>query len=221
MSVIAVPDLHGSMRLLEKVLERFPDRPLVFLGDLIDRGPHSKQVVRLVRRLVQEGRAKLCLGNHEQMAIRAVLSEGEAARAAHMDWLRCGGNATVQSYGWDAQGWSELNVDLHWIQSHAQRVIVEDGVLYCHAMRPLASKDGAFDAFDARVTWGRPHVDTLESLPDGVRYSVHGHTIFKDPVVDLWNFQAAWIDLGGDLRTENWQGRFCVWDASQEKAILL
>src|SRR5947209_2596705 len=69
-----VGDVHGERQTLERLLDhlgydeagRHPqDRRLVFLGDLVDRGPDSPGVVRRVRDLVEAGRAQCILGNHE------------------------------------------------------------------------------------------------------------------------------------------------------------
>ncbi len=68
-----VGDVHGERRALEALMAaagydragRHPEgRSLVFVGDLVDRGPDSPGVVDLVRRLVESGRAQAVLGNH-------------------------------------------------------------------------------------------------------------------------------------------------------------
>ena len=46
-----------------------PDRQIVFLGDFIDRGPENTAVIRIVRELVDAGRAQAIMGNHELNAI--------------------------------------------------------------------------------------------------------------------------------------------------------
>lgn len=46
-----------------------PDRQIVFLGDFIDRGPENGAVVRIVRELMDSGRAQAIMGNHELNAI--------------------------------------------------------------------------------------------------------------------------------------------------------
>ena len=74
-----VGDVHGYIDELHDLLFRLgydqsgfhPEgRRLVFLGDLIDRGPDSPAVVRLVRQLVAAGRAQCVLGNHDFNVLR-------------------------------------------------------------------------------------------------------------------------------------------------------
>lgn len=48
---------------------RHPSRNVVFVGDLIDRGPKQVEVYRLVRAMCEAGSARCVLGNHEFNAI--------------------------------------------------------------------------------------------------------------------------------------------------------
>ena len=79
-----IGDVHGcydALRRLGEALgydENFhhPDgRVLVFVGDLVNRGPESVRVLRLVSRLVCEGRARLTLGNHDDALNRWLTGE--------------------------------------------------------------------------------------------------------------------------------------------------
>ena len=70
-----VGDVHGEIEPLQQLLSVLgydPDdgthpegRQLIFVGDLFDRGPNSPEVFRLVRTMVDGGRARMVLGNHE------------------------------------------------------------------------------------------------------------------------------------------------------------
>jgi serine/threonine protein phosphatase 1 len=76
-----VGDIHGEIEHLERILHRLPEPgrgdTLVFLGDYVDRGPHSREVVERLRALPARTPAKVvCLrGNHEDAWLR-VRSEG-------------------------------------------------------------------------------------------------------------------------------------------------
>lgn len=61
---LAVGDLHGDIKTLEKILKEWPP-PYLFLGDYVDRGDHGVEVVRLVLQLALEGKAIALRGNHE------------------------------------------------------------------------------------------------------------------------------------------------------------
>lgn len=103
----AIGDVHGRDDLLAELLARIEAdsaaRPpaklvLVFLGDLIDRGPSSAQVVERLRTYSRPGtRLVFLTGNHEEVLFRILA--GEASLIS--DWLRFGGAECLQSYGLD------------------------------------------------------------------------------------------------------------------------
>jgi serine/threonine protein phosphatase 1 len=103
----AVGDIHGRLDLLERILaliERdIASRPprknyVVFLGDLIDRGPESAGVVERLRGWRPSfARPVFLAGNHEEVLLRIV--GGDASVVA--DWLRFGGAECAASYGID------------------------------------------------------------------------------------------------------------------------
>lgn len=79
-----VGDVHGEIEALLALLHRLgidPDRrtaarPVVFIGDLIDRGPDSVAVVELVSHLADAGIAHCVLGNHELNLLKGDHKEG-------------------------------------------------------------------------------------------------------------------------------------------------
>lgn len=93
---IVIGDVHGHydglMRLLMATAPSAEDQ-VYFLGDLIDRGPKSFQVVNFVR----ESGYRCLLGNHEQLLIDSFPNGSIAPNALHA-WLHSGGQATVASY---------------------------------------------------------------------------------------------------------------------------
>jgi serine/threonine protein phosphatase 1 len=92
-----VGDIHGCIWELEQLLRELPaDDPLIFLGDYIDRGPHSKEVVDRV--MLERHRAKYLLGNHEDMLLAYFKRPGSIEADA---WLHPanGGRQTLSSYG--------------------------------------------------------------------------------------------------------------------------
>jgi len=97
---IAIGDIHGcatALRNLLGLLELTADDTLVMLGDAIDRGPDSRDVLEQL--IAIGGRCHLVpiLGNHEQMLLDAV-----DGKIPLQDWLMHGGAETLDSYGHDA-----------------------------------------------------------------------------------------------------------------------
>ncbi len=79
-----VGDVHGEIDALRALLARLGcdvargrvDRPIVFVGDLVDRGPDSVAVVLLVQQLVEAGVAQVVLGDHELNVLTGAAKEG-------------------------------------------------------------------------------------------------------------------------------------------------
>lgn len=79
-----IGDVHGEIEALERLLVRLgvegnthtQQRRLVFVGDLVDRGPDSPAVVRRVRGLVEAGVAQVVVGNHEVNLLSGAEKEG-------------------------------------------------------------------------------------------------------------------------------------------------
>jgi serine/threonine protein phosphatase 1 len=104
-----VGDIHGRLDLLDQLLAQIEEdlkrRPvrkalLVFVGDLIDRGPHSAQVIERLRTYRRTGvRTIFLLGNHEEVLLRILRGD----RALISSWLRFGGIQCLESYGVNAK----------------------------------------------------------------------------------------------------------------------
>jgi serine/threonine protein phosphatase 1 len=87
-----IGDIHGCVRQLDEVVSSAIDNAehLVFLGDYVNRGPHSRQVLDYLIALDVE--ATFLAGNHDTSLLRALENEG------FDDFLRIGGAPTVLSY---------------------------------------------------------------------------------------------------------------------------
>jgi serine/threonine protein phosphatase 1 len=102
-----VGDVHGRLDLLEQLLAKIHSelqrRPasktlLVFVGDLIDRGPSSAQVIERLRTYRREGiRPLFLLGNHEEVLLRIL----DGDKTLIPSWLKFGGLQCLESYGVD------------------------------------------------------------------------------------------------------------------------
>ncbi len=105
---VAIGDVHGARRALETLLAAVDPRPddlVVTVGDYVDRGPDSAGVIRCLLDLATRCHLLPIRGNHDQMMLDARRDEYELAL-----WLRCGGDATLASYG---GGLESVHAD-HW-----------------------------------------------------------------------------------------------------------
>lgn len=199
-TVYAVGDIHGRADLLETMLRMIEAddtaeggaSEIVFLGDYVDRGPASRDVLeRLAGLAAGAGRPVSCLmGNHEAMMLDFLDGTGDGG---HL-WLDNGGIATLHSFGVDgleaerdgaamAHGKAALagaiGPDLlGWIRALPRRV-QRGNVHFVHAG---ARSDAPMEAQDPEVLiWARP---TARTAPrDDGQWVVHGHTIVAGPFV--------------------------------------
>ena len=168
----AVGDIHGCLDKLDRLLAACEAhagaRPAryVFLGDYIDRGPHSRGVIE---RLMAEQAARpgtvVCLrGNHEQMAVDA-----HARASAVPLWLANNALSTLRNY--DGRRISPEH--LAWLE--ALPFCHDDGLrFFVHAgidlTVPLAAQ-----APEVMVWMREPFLSECDAVDCG-RFIVHGHT---------------------------------------------
>src|SRR3954453_13775659 len=94
--LIAIGDVHGCFHALDAVLnaiEPTRDDRIVFLGDMVDSGKETREVLERIIALKKECDVVLIQGNHEEMMYAA--RENEKALRY---WENCGGVATLNSY---------------------------------------------------------------------------------------------------------------------------
>jgi len=85
-----IGDVHGCANTLENLLKkmgyvhvdgcyRHPERKVIFVGDIVDRGPRIREALHIVKNMVDAGEAEIVLGNHEYNAM-AYCTRGRDAK---------------------------------------------------------------------------------------------------------------------------------------------
>ena len=95
--IIAIGDIHGCSVALRTLLEEIrptEDDTIISLGDIVDRGPNSRECVDLLLEVGQTSALQVILGNHEEMMLAVVKEE-----TGPQEWLKHGGVQTLDSYG--------------------------------------------------------------------------------------------------------------------------
>lgn len=188
--IYAVGDIHGNLKELKTLLDFvFTQDPLtendlvVFLGDYIDRGPASCEVVNYVRDFRASNPNTLCLqGNHEEMLLSFLGVSGE-----HGDfYLANGGMQCFDSYGITVSNdRSKIRREfpdehIEFFSSLEVGVIVGHFILVHAGIRPTVPLEEQ-DSHDLR--WIR-----REFIHNQHRFGktvVFGHTAFNGLFVDL------------------------------------
>ncbi len=190
-----VGDIHGRLDLLEDLLAKIhaelQHRPsdktlLVFVGDLIDRGPASAQVIERLRTYRRAGiQPVFILGNHEEVLLRIV--EGDTSLVE--SWLEFGGLQCLQSYGVDFTRFLGKSADelVEIVRSAVPAIHVEflesfidswrfGDYLFVHAgIRPGIALE---EQRQSDLRWIR--APFLRDERDHGFVVVHGHTISED-----------------------------------------
>lgn len=174
-------DVHGCLDQLARLVELCERdagegrSKLIFLGDFIDRGPHSRGVIEFLMDLQKWSPDEIiCLrGNHEDLLLSAL--EGEDAE---LSWVSNGGDSTLTSYRATSPGQVPAK-HIEWIRSlplfhdDGMRFFVHAGV---HPDRPLHQQR------PRDLLWIREPF--LSSDTDFGRLIVHGHTPIPSGVPD-------------------------------------
>ncbi len=206
---IVIGDVHGHYDTLLALLDTISptsEDELYFLGDLIDRGPKSAQVVDLVMR----NQFKCLRGNHEEMLLD-VVGTGEVSVELYQSWLYSGGHATVDSYD------SKIPQDhIDWIKNLPLYLDLGDYWLVHAGVDPRISltKQGA-DQF----CWIRDDFHGSDQAFFKNKLIITGHTItFTLPGVQPGQIAAGkgWLDIETGAYHHN-SGWMTALDLNQHK----
>lgn len=97
MRILAIGDVHGCAGALQTLLEFVQPTSsdtLIMLGDLIDRGPDSNQVIETLIQLQARTNLIVIRGNHDDLLLDSLV-RGEP----RLLWIGAGGLHTLESYG--------------------------------------------------------------------------------------------------------------------------
>ena len=168
--LFAIGDIHGCFESLKNLIEnkiklKKSDK-LVLLGDYIDRGPQSKEVVDFIIELQSKGYDIVTLmGNHEAMLIDAMENEKNFSK-----WIHNGGGRTLISF--DVESLKDLDQQYILFFKGLILFYTFDNFLFVHA----GFNDLIDNPFSDKFTmlWSRNTFYKHPLLIDKI--IVHGHT---------------------------------------------
>ena len=223
-AIYAVGDVHGCLDEL-LALERaivangrdLPGRKLiVMLGDYVDRGPASSQVLDHLIAPPPEGFERICLaGNHEVMMLDYI-----DGRLGLKDWMSMGAASTLHSYGIDPERLAQVYRSRRQIDEVIRKAIPAGHVAFMRSM-PILVEAPRFIFVHAGV---RPELDIDQQSDDDLvlirsdfykragllkKYVVHGHTPVAEPELEgkRVNIDTGAV-FGGRLTAFRiWQGK--------------
>lgn len=196
-----IGDVHGEFDSLRILADKLPrDSKLIFVGDLVDRGRKSKEVIDFVK-----SNNHLCvLGNHEKMMIEYVREFKQTypnlpSMVYYHRWIHNGGKQTLLSYEVinvdksdgklvcleDKEKFQKLLDDVLWLETlplYLELKVSKNDkpIVVSHASMANVwyLKDEKEDVFEEYALWNRK--EPKEDVPI---FNIFGHTIQKE--VDL------------------------------------
>lgn len=216
--IIAITDIHGCFKTFKKLINKKvafqQEDQLYLLGDYIDRGPLSMQVIDWIIKKQKKGFNIQCLmGNHEQMMLKSLENKSD-----RRSWLSFGGIQTLQSFGVEniedvpLKYWDFLKKLRYYIETEEH--------LFVHAGLNLRIR------FPLRDTESLLWIRQWNKNPKykGKQIVLHGHTpIVKQEIEEnfknLAKEKVMNLDAGccyiGEL--EEGKGRLCAIDLTNNK----
>ena len=206
---LAIGDIHGCFQALSALVEFVPLEPedvLVFLGDYVDRGPGSREVVEWVMARQKAQELIALRGNHEVMMLRARDNADD-----YRTWLSYGGDATLKSYASVADQGGLADVpNSHWrFLERCQPWLETDTHFFVHATvlpgLPLAEQPdyalywepfGELAPHESGKTVICGHTSQKSGIPANV-----GHAV----CIDTWAYGDGWLTCLDVASGEYWQ----------------
>jgi serine/threonine protein phosphatase 1 len=197
MRIYAIGDVHGRLDLLSQLIRRIDDHrarnPIgtaveIFLGDYVDRGPSSCQVIEFLIDRVATHSAICLRGNHEELLLQFLQNS-----SIYKTWFDLGGAATLLSYG-VVPGRQLLGADLESLRTAFRAAMPATHLEFLNSL-PYSHTFGEYFFVHAGVRPGiaiarqAPHDMMwirevfLSSKADFGKVIVHGHTPVMEPEI--------------------------------------
>ncbi|MEP1201221.1 metallophosphoesterase [Tateyamaria sp.] len=184
---VAVGDIHGRADLLKRFLDMGQTYPVICVGDYVDRGDESAEVLQLLQ---QRPDINCLSGNHEEMMLDFLKNPEKAGPR----WLRYGGLQTLASFG--VAGVSDTSVGTALISARdaLEEAMGPELITWLNNL-PTRWQSGNVAVVHAgadparsisgqnikALHWGHPDFSSSRRK-DGL-WIIHGHTIVEDPIV--------------------------------------
>ncbi len=190
--VYAIGDIHGRNDLLQQLLDKIikddgerdgAESEIIFLGDLVDRGPDSAGVLDTAMQLKAElGNVRFLMGNHEEVYLAAATGDEKSVRFFN----RIGGRETILSYEISMKEYAELDISqlaqripelfpqkhIEFIAGFEDQIIVGDYAFVHAGIRPGVPLS---EQRQKDLRWIRE--DFLSAQEAHEKVIVYGHTI--------------------------------------------
>jgi serine/threonine protein phosphatase 1 len=175
--IICIGDCHGMLYRLQDLMNKISlskNDQIIFLGDYIDRGEHSRKVIEYIIDLQKNYNVICLVGNHESLAIESMANPNSPIVSS---WFQNGGTSTMANYNWDLDEMDRVHGD--WLRS-LKLIHETENHIFVHG---YLRHDKDVDEQDVEsCIWGR--FDSIRPHKSG-KTVVVGHTIQHGGHTDL------------------------------------
>jgi serine/threonine protein phosphatase 1 len=207
MRLYAIGDIHGRADLLEKMIRLIDadkegykgEVVVIFLGDYVDRGPATREVLSLLSTYRGGDKQVMLRGNHEDILLRFFKDHSVAP-----GWFHYGGLQTLRSYGIPIAGPTQDFEDIFRLRKELEEAMPKEHRRFLENLGFLA-RFGDYFFVHAGIHPDKPLNEQTEhdylwtrepflSTPMNFGFTVvHGHSIRMQPEV---RFNRIGIDTG-------------------------
>lgn len=211
MNIYLISDVHGCQKTLQELLNKIAlskEDQLYFLGDYINKGPRSKQVIDDIIKLKKQNyKITTLLGNHEEFVLREMKSK-----------TYTGSPETLKSF--NINNIEELQPKyINWMQNLKKYVVTKDFILV-HAGLNFLNKNPFENENDLlRI---RNWHNTIDYDWLGNKTIIHGHNTIKRKEIEklvenVEKNKVIDIDNGGFLKGKKGFGSLCCLELNSKK----
>lgn len=186
--LIAIGDVHGNASTLKALFDKLDlakADTVVMLGDYIDRGKESYQVIELILETKDKCNLITLRGNHEQMLLDAMSHEDTDSYDYRIDmgnFIRNGGSVTLDSYL--QAGFNKIPAEHISFFNSLPLYYENENFIFCHAMpsKKLAMNEQKPQA----LLWQRPSIKDYNTPYQHIsgKKIITGHTPHERPIVN-------------------------------------
>lgn len=166
-----IGDVAGQFDTLMALVKKMPDEEFMFLGDLVDRGPKSKEVVEWIMK-----NSDSTFGNHEHLMLNEI--RGLKYYEPELWWTVNGGLRTLQSY-YQEEEWCPVDIFV----KRAMRAVPQEHIDWLSTRPMYYLKDGLFISHAARDKNRNRTLEDCCELGNGFYY---GHDMRSEYSL-IWN----------------------------------
>ena len=197
-NIYIIGDVHGCYKTLLALIDKLAnkkDSKIVFVGDLVDRGANSYDVIKFII----DNNYDCVLGNHEKMFLEySPMLENDRQNENLKFWLfKCGGEQTLQSYNSKEEFYKQLDflkslplyIEYKDYKTKDERyLVVSHSAIGRNWELKNSTNEADIKRFESQLLWSR-----YKDFNNSEIFNVYGHTIFQEPII---NEYSSAIDLG-------------------------